>query len=96
MEYYDFVVVVDRDVKEEVMRMAAAYAHKSGGHLYEWERKVRLLCNFERTMPDGASLSAGTPVDVPGLSDVPQMQMAMDLINSGCEAIIRSLVSAGL
>lgn len=90
------MVVADRQVKEHVMDLAEGFAHTSGGHLYEWERKVRLLCNFDGTMPERNSNSAGSPLDVPAFSAVPDYGMTMDVIDAGCESIIRSLVTAGL
>lgn len=96
LEYYDFVVVVDRHVKDHVMAMAEGFALSTGGHLYEWERKIRLLCDFDGTIPQETTWSAGTPLDVPSFNAGPEYQSTMDVINSGCESMIRSLVSAGL
>lgn len=96
VEYYDFVVVVDRHVKEHIMELAQGFAHTSGGHLYEWERKVRLLCNFDCTMPERTSNSASSPLDVPSFNAVPDYEMSMDIINAGCESVVRSLLTAGL
>lgn len=96
MEYYDFVVAVDRNVKDYVLHMAEAFAQESGGHLYEWERKVRLLCDFDGTMPEHIAASAGTRIDVPCFGDVPEMGTTMQVIDEGCEAIVRSLVTAGV
>lgn len=78
------------------MDMAESFALSTGGHLYEWERKIRLLCNFDGTMPEETSLSANTSLDVPSFNAAPEVQTTMDAINAGCESIVRSLLTAGL
>lgn len=82
-------------MRDRLMRMAEAHAHTSGGHLYEWERKIRLLCDFEgvrKNMPT----SAGFPLDVPTFNSGLPVEVTMDRIDVGCQSVIRSLVSAGL
>lgn len=96
VEYYDFVVAVDRDVKENVLRMAEGFALRSGGDLYEWERKVRLLCDFSGTMPQHVAKSVGTRVDVPVFGEGLEVGTAMEVIQTGCEDIAQSLVTAGM
>lgn len=95
LDYYDFVVVVDRHTRDRILNMAEAHAHTSGGHLYEWERKIRLLCDFSRSMTDTHN-SVSVPVDVPKMDDVSGSSYAMDVMRHGCEDIIRSLVAAGM
>lgn len=96
VEYYDFIIVVDRNVKEHIMRMAESFAHTTGGHLYEWERKVRLLCDFDAGMPHVDRVRSGIPLDVPSFESSSEVYPTMDLIKEGCESIVRSLVRAGL
>lgn len=80
------------------MRMAEAHAHNTGGHLYEWERKIRLLCDFDGSM---SVLQQGTQrgnnsVDVPTFDAGQREHVVMDIIQTGCEKVVRSLVRAGL
>ncbi|CAN8073576.1 unnamed protein product [Agarophyton chilense] len=95
LDYHDYIVVVDRSVRDKLLLMAETHAHKSGGHLYEWERKIRLLCDFENALPR-QQRSAGTPLDVPSFNAGSHMDTCMDIIQGGCETIIRSLITAGL
>lgn len=94
MDYYDFVIVVDQNVRDKLMSMAEASAHTSGGHLYQWERKIRLLCQFDGLI-SRSSFSAQT-IDVPDFDSGGGFSNSMDAISDGCEQIIRSLVAAGL
>ncbi|KAI0565479.1 Phosphotyrosine protein phosphatase I [Gracilaria domingensis] len=61
--------LADRNVRDKLMVIAETHAHKSGGHLYQWERKIRLLCDFENALPrhQGAS-GTGMPLDVPSFN----------------------------
>lgn len=95
VDYYDYIVVLDRNVRDKLLHMAEAYAHTSGGRLYEWERKIRLLCDFENAMPR-RQRSAGTPLDVPSFRGATRMQTSMEIIEAGCDTIARSLITAGL
>lgn len=95
VEYYDYIVVLDRNVRDKLLRMAEGYAHTSGGRLYEWEGKIRLLCDFENAMPR-RQRSAGTPLDVPSFGGATRLQTSMEIIEGGCDRIARSLISAGL
>lgn len=78
------------------MRMAESFAHTTGGHLYEWERKVRLLRDFDASMPHTDRARSSMPLDVPSFESSSEMYAIMDLIKEGCESVIRSLVRAGL
>lgn len=95
VDYYDFVVVVDRNTKERLLRMAEAHAHVSGGHLYEWERKIRLLCNFDGSLPE-TQRSGGPPLDVPAFTSGADVQASMDIVERGCESLVRALLAAGM
>lgn len=95
MDYYDFVVVLDQNVRDKVIRMAEASAHTSGGHLYDWERKIRLLCDFDGVISSQQSYSS-PPLDVPSFDSDAGFTYSMDAIDNGCEQLIRSLVAAGL
>lgn len=78
------------------MRMAESFAHTTGGRLYEWERKVRLLRDFDASVPYTGRRSMGTRLDVPCFESSPEVYAAMDSIKEGCESVIQSLVRAGL
>lgn len=82
-------------MRDRLMRMAEAYAHISGGHLYEWERKIRLLCDFDCALSE-APRSAGMPLDVPQIDSVGEVRTIIDITENGCERLIRSLITAGL
>lgn len=97
MDYYDFVIVVDRDVRDNLMRMAEASARKSGGHLSEWERKIRLLCDFDNTISvQPTSLRGAQRLDVPSFESLAGFKHAMDVISEGCENVVCALLKAGL
>lgn len=95
VDYYDYIVVLDREVKDRLLRIAEATAHSSGAHLYEWERKIRLFCDFEGCITPRHH-STGRPLDVPSFGGSFQYDAVMDLIQDGCHSIARSLVTAGL
>lgn len=78
------------------MSMAEIYARSSGGDLCDWERKIRLLCDFDACDANEAVSSPGTPLDVPTFRQAPEWQVTMEIIQSNCERIIRSLMAAGL
>lgn len=97
MEFYDFVVAVDRTVRDRLIDMAEAYARASGGRLSEWERKIRLLCDFDGAASNRSTLCRGAqPLDVPTFNSPSGCSHAMDVISDSCERIVRSLLVAGL
>lgn len=101
VDYYDFVVVVDRNVRDKILRMAEKSAHDSGADLYSWERKIRLLCDFDgsRTRHDIVSPTVVRPdhvLDVPTFESPAGMDYSMDLISDGCKSVIRTLLDVGL
>lgn len=100
LDYYDFVVVVDRNVRDKLMEMAEACAHATGGHLYNWERKIRLLGDF-----DGAiSTQQESPhrrtssqfLDIPRFDAGSDFSHSLEIIAARCEHVICLLLAAGL
>lgn len=99
LDYYDFVVVVDRNVRDRLMRMAEVSAHTSGGHLYEWERKIRLLCDFDESLSNNdtpTSRRGVQPLDVPPFESTSTFAHSMDVISNACEHLVCTLLAAGL
>lgn len=97
VDYYDFVLAIDRPVRDRLLSMAEAAAHTDGAHLYDWERKIRLLCDFDNACDSGTRRSrAGSPLDVPSFSGESDPHLAMDIIQDGCTSVMRTLMSVGL
>lgn len=99
LDYYDFVVVVDRNVRDRLMRMAEVSAHTTGGHLYEWERKIRLLCDFDESISNNATSTSRCgvqPLDVPPFESTFTFGQSMDVISNACEHLVCTLLAAGL
>lgn len=81
--------------------MAEDSAHNAGADLYSWERKIRLLCDFDGSLTrhDVASPIAVRPdhvLDVPTFESPAGMAYSMDLISASCRNVIRALLDAGL
>lgn len=81
--------------------MAEESAHDSGADLYSWERKIRLLRDFDgsRTSHDTLSPAIVRPdhvLDIPTFESPAGMDYSMDLISDGCKSVIQTLLDVGL
>lgn len=95
LEHYDFVLAMDRQIRDKLLLKAEAAARHTGAHLYEWERKIRLVADFDGSRGT-ARRSAGTPIDIPKFSVHSDPSIAIDAIQEACDRALRLLIACGL
>lgn len=97
VDCYDFVIVLDRNVKDKLIHMAEASAHSMGGPLHEWERKIRVLCDFDGSIGAQSPGRRGVQhLDVPSFDASSDFLYTLEIIAAGCEQVICSLIAAGV